>query len=97
MCLASLLENTDYPNYEVIVVDNASSDGTVEELQRLAASIPTVRAILNDHNAGFGPGNNQGLAAADGRDPRSVEQRHCRSPRMAHATGSTSRRSPRSA
>ena len=25
MCLASLLENTDYPNYELIVVDNASS------------------------------------------------------------------------
>jgi GT2 family glycosyltransferase len=66
MCLASLLENTDYPNYELIVVDNASSDGTVEELQRLAGSIPNVKAILNDHNAGFGPGNNQGLAAATG-------------------------------
>jgi GT2 family glycosyltransferase len=66
MCLASLLENTDYPNYELIVVDNASSDGTVEELRRLAASIPNVTVILNDHNAGFGPGNNQGLAAASG-------------------------------
>ena len=66
MCLASLLENTEYPNYELIVVDNASSDGTVEELQRLAGSIPTVKVILNDHNAGFGPGNNQGLAAATG-------------------------------
>jgi GT2 family glycosyltransferase len=66
MCLASLLENTDYPNYELIVVDNASADGTVEELQRLAASIPNVNVILNDHNAGFGPGNNQGLAAATG-------------------------------
>jgi GT2 family glycosyltransferase len=66
MCLASVLENTDYPNYELIVVDNASSDGTVEELQRLAGSIPIVKTILNDHNAGFGPGNNQGLAAATG-------------------------------
>jgi GT2 family glycosyltransferase len=66
MCLASVLENTDYPNYELIVVDNASSDGTVEELQRLAETVPIVRAILNDHNAGFGPGNNQGLAAASG-------------------------------
>jgi GT2 family glycosyltransferase len=66
MCLASLLENTDYPNYELIVVDNASTDGTVEELQRLAGSIPNVKVIQNDHNAGFGPGNNQGLAAATG-------------------------------
>ena len=66
MCLASVLENTEYPNYEVIVVDNASSDGTVEELKRLAGSIPFVKMILNDHNAGFGPGNNQGLAAATG-------------------------------
>ncbi len=66
MCLASVLENTEYPNYEVIVVDNASSDGTVEELKRLAGSIPFVKTILNDHNAGFGPGNNQGLAAATG-------------------------------
>ena len=66
MCLASLLENTDYPNYELIVVDNASSDGTVEELRRLAGSIPHFKVILNDHNVGFGPGNNQGLAAATG-------------------------------
>ena len=66
MCLASVLENTEYPNYELIVVDNASSDGTVEELNRLAGSIPLGKTILNDHNAGFGPGNNQGLAAATG-------------------------------
>ncbi len=66
LCLASILENTDYPNYEVIVVDNASSDGTVEELNRLAGEIRDVRLILNDHNAGFGPANNQGLAAATG-------------------------------
>ena len=66
MCLASVLENTEYPNYELIVVDNASSDGTVEELKRLAGSISNIKVILNDHNAGFGPGNNQGLAAATG-------------------------------
>ena len=66
MCLASIFENTDYPNYELIVVDNASTDGTVEELQRIAGQAPHVRAIFNDHNAGFGPANNQGLAAATG-------------------------------
>jgi GT2 family glycosyltransferase len=66
MCLASVLENTEYPNYELIVVDNASSDGTVEELMRLSGSIANIKVILNDHNAGFGPANNQGLAAATG-------------------------------
>ncbi|MGH2614589.1 MAG: glycosyltransferase [Thermomicrobiales bacterium] len=66
MCLASIFENTEYPNYELIVIDNASTDGTVEELKRITGEIPQVRAIFNDHNAGFGPANNQGLAAATG-------------------------------
>jgi GT2 family glycosyltransferase len=66
MCLASIFENTEYPNYELIVIDNASTDGTIEELRRIAGEVPHVRVILNDHNAGFGPANNQGLAAATG-------------------------------
>jgi GT2 family glycosyltransferase len=66
LCLASVLENTEYPNYELLVVDNASSDGTVEELRRLAGFLPHMRLVQNDHNAGFGPGNNQGLAATSG-------------------------------
>ena len=67
MCLASIFENTEYPNYELIVVDNASTDGTVEELRADRRSkLPHMRVILNDHNAGFGPANNQGLAAATG-------------------------------
>ncbi|MBW3632376.1 MAG: glycosyltransferase family 2 protein [Chloroflexi bacterium] len=66
MCLTSVLENTEYPNYELIVVDNASSDGTVEDLKLLASTVPHVEVILNDDNAGFGPGNNQGLASATG-------------------------------
>jgi GT2 family glycosyltransferase len=66
MCLTSVLENTEYPNYEVIVVDNASSDGTVEDLKCIAGTFPNIKLILNDYNAGFGPGNNQGLRAATG-------------------------------
>ena len=66
MCLTSILENTEYPNYELIVVDNASRDGTVEDLKLLAGTVPHVKVILNDDNAGFGPGNNQGLASATG-------------------------------
>jgi N-acetylglucosaminyl-diphospho-decaprenol L-rhamnosyltransferase len=49
---------------EVIVVDNASSDGTVEMLR---AEFPDVRVIPNSENVGFTRGNNQALAVAQGR------------------------------
>ncbi len=48
----------------VIVVDNASSDGTVEMLR---AEFPAVRVIENTKNLGFGRANNQALALAQGR------------------------------
>lgn len=39
-CLESLLGDTDYPNFEVIVVDNGSHEGTPELLRRVAAADP---------------------------------------------------------
>jgi GT2 family glycosyltransferase len=50
--------------YEIIVVDNASSDGTTA---MLAADFPEVRVIANDRNVGFCPAGNQGAAIAHGR------------------------------
>ena len=49
---------------EVIVVDNASTDGSVAMLAR---EFPWVRVIANSDNAGFTRGNNQGLAISRGR------------------------------
>ena len=66
MSLESVLADTDYKNFEVIVVDNASTDGTPEYLRTLAAQNPQVRAIFNTENLGFAKANNQGLAAATG-------------------------------
>ena len=66
LCLASLLANTEYPNLEILVVDNASTDGTPEFLRELTTRHQGVRAVFNAANAGFGPANNQGLAAASG-------------------------------
>ena len=66
MCLESVLVNTDYPNYEIIVVDNNSSDGTTDYLLDLAQSYPQIRLVFNDSNRGFAPANNQGLAIATG-------------------------------
>ena len=49
---------------EIIVVDNASSDGSVEMVR---AEFPQVRLIANERNLGFTRGNNQGLALSRGR------------------------------
>lgn len=65
-CLDSLLFDSDYPRLEIIVVDNASSDGTPEWLRGWQAEHPRAKVILNDRNLGFAAGNNVGLAAATG-------------------------------
>jgi GT2 family glycosyltransferase len=49
---------------EIIVVDNASADGTVDMVR---TRFPHVRLIANNQNRGFAGGNNQGIAAAQGR------------------------------
>jgi GT2 family glycosyltransferase len=64
MCLASLLANTDGLDYELVVVDNGSRDGTPEYLRCVASANPHVRLILNDVNRGFAPANNRGLVHA---------------------------------
>jgi GT2 family glycosyltransferase len=66
LCLESLLGNTAGPAYEVIVVDNGSSDGTPEYLRALGAANPRLKPILNPRNAGFARACNQGLAGATG-------------------------------
>lgn len=60
-CLASVLRDTTYPAFEVIVVDNASSDGTVEYLTELAQREPRVKIVLNEKNVGFAAANNIAL------------------------------------
>ena len=66
LCLASVLYNTEHLNYEVIVVDNNSSDGTPEYLRQLAAEHSHIRIILNPANHGFARANNQGIAVSTG-------------------------------
>jgi GT2 family glycosyltransferase len=66
LCLESLFRNTRYLNYQVIVVDNNSDDGTQDYLRNLAALVPQLSLILNPQNEGFAKANNQGLRQATG-------------------------------
>lgn len=54
----------DYKNFEVIMVDNASEDGSAEFVER---NYPQVRVIKNKTNLGFGAANNIGANASKGR------------------------------
>ncbi len=60
------LEATEGLEAEVLVVDNASGDGTAEELQRRFGNHPRVRLLRNDANRGFAAGNNQAFEASTG-------------------------------
>jgi GT2 family glycosyltransferase/glycosyltransferase involved in cell wall biosynthesis len=65
-CVDSLLRWSDYPNLEIIVVDNASTDGTPAYLRQLHEENPKIKLLLNDRNLGFASGNNVGLEIATG-------------------------------
>lgn len=63
-CFSALAANTDVASYQVIVVDNASSDGTPEFLWSLGGD---VQIITNSSNLGFAKACNQGARVARGR------------------------------
>jgi len=61
-CLVSLRQQV-YPNWEVILVDNGSTDGSVEYVKK---DFPWVHVLPLDKNYGFAEGNNRGLKVAKG-------------------------------
>jgi N-acetylglucosaminyl-diphospho-decaprenol L-rhamnosyltransferase len=63
-CLASLFDRPQGVSFEVIVVDNASTDGAAE---MVAAAFPTVRLLRNPANLGFSRANNQAATVARGQ------------------------------
>ncbi|GJM83891.1 hypothetical protein HMSSN139_63870 [Paenibacillus sp. HMSSN-139] len=63
-CLRSVYDAETVYSYEVIVVDNASVDGSVEAIR---SEYQEVVLIANPNNTGFAKANNQGMAIAQGR------------------------------
>ena len=62
-CLNSISETTHRIEYEIVVSDNGSTDGSLE---RIKAQFPTVRLVENRANLGFAKGNNAGIREATG-------------------------------
>ncbi len=63
-CLESVFKLTKGVTFELIVVDNASSDGTSEEIKK---HFPMVRLLENKQNLGYAKANNQGIKVAKGK------------------------------
>ena len=62
-CLNAILQNTPEVAYEIIVVDNGSTDATAQDLPRIKG----IEVIRNSTNRGFAIASNQGAWAARGR------------------------------
>jgi GT2 family glycosyltransferase len=63
-CLSSVYENAGDIDYEIIVIDNASTDGSAEMVKN---DFQQVIIIENSENKGFATANNQGMAIAKGK------------------------------
>ncbi len=63
-CLDSIYEQTTGIHFEVIVVDNASSDGSAEAVKK---QFPQIDLKVNDTNLGFSAGNNIGIQISRGK------------------------------
>lgn len=62
-CIKSVMQKTVGVEYEIIVVDNASTDGTREVLE----NDPHIRYVYSEINGGFGYANNIGMRIAKGK------------------------------
>lgn len=62
-CLASIYQQ-NYPNFEVILIDDASQDGSVEFIKQ---KFPKVQLIENKKHIGFAIANNQGIKVSKGK------------------------------
>lgn len=66
-CLKSIYENTKSVNYEIIVVDNNSSDNSCEAVKEQFKDKSNLSLIENKENKGFASGNNQAVKEAKGK------------------------------
>ncbi len=62
-CLLSIINAGSHFNFEIIIIDNASEDGSIEMMRK---KFPRINLIANTKNLGFAAGVNQGIKQARG-------------------------------
>ena len=67
-CLTSIYKETDVINtpFEVVLLDNASTDGSVQAIKDFSKTHSNIVLIENKENTGFGKGNNEAVKHANG-------------------------------
>lgn len=63
-CIKSIKKNIKYKNYEIVIVDNASNNGSYMDLEKEYKDDGKIHLIKNDKNLGFAKGNNVGYVYA---------------------------------
>lgn len=63
-CAESILTTQTYPDIQIVIVDNGSKNGSVEQLEAHFANEKKVHVIESEENLGFAKGNNLGIKYA---------------------------------
>jgi len=66
-CIGSVLENTDNINYNIIIVNNASTDETYDYLDSISLNNELITVVHNENNYGFSKGMNIGVKSSSSR------------------------------
>jgi len=66
-CINSIQRNTSYPNYEIALIDNGSTDGSAAMLKEMKAKGIIKTLVLNKANLGYSAGVNQGFKESRGK------------------------------
>jgi len=64
--IKSILDQT-YENFELVVVEDGSTDDTLERLQVIASDHARINLIINDENLGLAASLNKGISASSGK------------------------------
>ncbi|MBU1261695.1 glycosyltransferase family 2 protein, partial [bacterium] len=65
-CIESIYEFTDPSTFELVIIDNASTDATPPYLSKISHQYKNIKGIYNDQNISFARGCNQGAGVAEG-------------------------------